>query len=70
MLSMKEALCLSIEIKGNLRGHRSWVVLPPNSAEYSSNFGQWRTTCQRSCFSTSCEVKGTFCTFLALQIMS
>ena len=33
MLSMMGALWFSIEINGNLQGHRSLVVLPPKSAD-------------------------------------
>ena len=69
MLSMHVpgALWFKIEINGNLWGHRSYRVYfrPEISSKKTST--SWHI--MAFCFSTSCQVKRTCCTYLSLQIV-
>ena len=65
MLSLMGALWFSIVTSGVI-GHR--LYFRPSQLNTGSNFRQARlgqSTCQRSCFSTSCEVKRT-CTYFGI----
>ena len=66
MLSLMEALMFS-KVTSGVIGHR--LYFRPSQLSTGSNFQQARhgqSTCQRSCFSTSCEVKRTCSTYFGI----
>ena len=66
MLSLMGALWFSI-VTSRVIGHR--LYFRPSQLSTGSNFRQARhgqSTCQRSCFSTSYEVKRTCCAYVGI----